>query len=92
ICLQGRSHRKVPAAQLNHNRGTLAICVVAGPLDTITSRTRYVIERVLMLHPSVRTLGGHRDVVATSCPGEHLYHAIPRIARAAGVGVYAPAR
>lgn len=88
LVLAGRSSRMVPAAQQGHNTGTLAICVYAGPLDTITRRTRFVVEEVLRRHPQVRTLGGHRDVVATSCPGEHLYAQIPQIARAAGVSVY----
>lgn len=88
VALAGRSPRTVPAAQLGHNTGTLAICVYAGPLDTITPRTRFVVEQLIRKNPTVRTLGGHRDVTATSCPGDVLYALLPRIAAAAGVNVY----
>lgn len=85
---QGRDHLRVPAAQEGHNTGTLAICVIAGPGDPISRNTRYAIEQLLRRHPSVRTVGGHRDVTSTDCPGDLLYAQIPAIARAAGVRVY----
>lgn len=86
---EGRDYHKVPAAQLGHNTGTLPICVVGNfDRDGVKRNTRYVIEQLLRKHRSVRVLGGHRDVVQTSCPGEHLYVQIPTIARAAGVEVY----
>lgn len=92
LLFAGRNPRKVPAAQGGHNAGTLAICVYAGPLDTITRRTLYVVEEVLRKHPQLRTLGGHRDVTATACPGDELYATIPRIARATGLAVYRAGR
>ena len=85
---QGRVSGYVPAAQEGHNTGTIAICVVAGPGVKIKRNTRYAIEQVIRRHPSLRTVGGHRDVVATSCPGDDLYAQIPTIARAARVRVY----
>jgi hypothetical protein len=86
---EGRDYHKVPAAQLGHNTGTLPICVVGNfERDGVKRNTRYVIEQLIRKHPSVNTLGGHRDVVSTTCPGDHLYAEIPRIAKAAGVRTY----
>jgi hypothetical protein len=86
---EGRPVGFVPAAQLNHNTGTLAICIY-GDLsrDPVKRNTRYVIEQLIRKFPTVETLGGHRDVVETTCPGDHGYEAIPTIARAAGVETY----
>lgn len=84
----GRGDRFVPAAQAGHNTGTLAICVVAGPGVPLKRNTRYVIEQLLRRYPSVKTVGGHRDVVATDCPGESITNALPRIAGAAGKRLY----
>ena len=36
----------------------------------------------------VKTLGGHRDVVATACPGDHLYAQLDRIAKGSGLVRY----
>lgn len=86
---EGRDWHKVPAAQLGHNTGTLPICVIGNfERDGVKRNTRFVIEQILRAHPSVKVVGGHRDVVSTSCPGEHLYAEIPRIAKAAGVRTY----
>lgn len=86
---EGRDYRKVPAAQLGHNTGTLPICVVGNfERDGVKRNTRFVIEQLLRKHGSVRVVGGHRDVVGTTCPGDHLYEQIPTIAKAAGVRVY----
>lgn len=86
---EGRDWHNVPAAQLGHNTGTLPICVVGNfEVDGVKRNTRFVIEELLRAHPSVRVLGGHRDVVGTTCPGDHLYAQVPAIARAAGVKVY----
>jgi hypothetical protein len=87
---QGRPTKYVPAAQANHNTRTLPICVVAGPDNEIKRNTRYVIEQLINRYPSVKVVGGHRDVVATSCPGDKLYAQIPTIARATGRKVYKP--
>lgn len=83
-----RGDRFVPAAQAGHNTGTLAICVVAGPGTQLKRNTRYQIEQLLRRYPSVETVGGHRDVVSTDCPGDVIYSWIPRIARASGKKVY----
>lgn len=78
----------VPAAQAHHNTRTLAICVHANGSDEIKRNTRYAIEQILRRYPSVKVVGGHRDVVSTDCPGDKLYAQIPTIARAAGKKVY----
>lgn len=86
---QGRSWFYVPAAQQDHNAGTLAICVYGdGRREEIAPHTRFLIEQIIGRHPSILTIGGHRDVVSTVCPGDHFYSAIPRIARACGIRQY----
>lgn len=86
---EGRPIGFVPAAQLNHNTNTLAICVIGnGNAEIVQRNTRYQIESLLKQFPQVRTIGGHRDVVATSCPGDQFYKSIPQIAKAAKVGVF----
>lgn len=86
----GRPPDQVPAAQLNHNTGTLAIAVYGNfQEDTLHRNTRYAIEQTIRrLAPKARTLGGHRDVVSTSCPGIHLYKALDQIAAASGLDRY----
>lgn len=85
---RARNTAKVPAAQEGHNTGTIAICVLAGPGDKLKRNTRFAIEEILRLHSTVKTVGGHRQVVSTSCPGDEIYAAIPIIARAAGKKLY----
>jgi hypothetical protein len=86
---EGRKVGFVPAAQLGHNTGTLAICVVGNlEHDTLKQATRDAIEQLLKIFPSVHTLGGHRDVTPTSCPGKHGYAAVPELAHAAGIKTY----
>lgn len=94
---QGRLLHNTPAAQLNYNRHTLAVCVIGNfdRDDALKENTRHAI-RVLLNHVDdgtaidLATLGGHRDVTATDCPGDTLYRAIPTIAKAAGLKVYKP--
>jgi hypothetical protein len=93
---EGRPVHHVPAAQLNHNTGTLAICVYGDfeHHDTLKDNTRWAIECLLTRKPQktgaghVVTLGGHRDVVDTACPGDTLYAAIPTIARGAHLRLF----
>lgn len=82
-----RPTRYVPAAQLGHNTRTLAIAVVGnGETEAMERNTRFVIEQIIGRYPSVRKIGGHRDVVATDCPGDKFYAALDHIARATGRG------
>lgn len=81
----GRPVSIVPAAQLAHNTGTLAICVVGnGVAEKLQRNTRYIIERLIARYPTIRTVGGHRDVVATECPGDSFYSQLDTIAKATG--------
>ena len=85
ICV-GRPVNHVPAAQLNHNTGTLAICVY-GTIDEgdpLENSTSHAIAAILR-HHGIDRVGGHRDVTETSCPGDMLYHALDGIARHAGI-------
>lgn len=90
----GRALSAVPAAQLDHNVGTLAICVYGNfETDLVKPSTRFAIEetinhaRKLGMH-NLHKLGGHRDVVATSCPGKNLYSQLPRIAQVINLQLY----
>lgn len=84
---EGRYVKWVPAAQEGHNSGTAAICVYGNFTndDFVKANTRHAIRKLLTELPSmtglgkVRTLGGHRDVVQTECPGDTLYAQIDRI-------------
>lgn len=71
----------VPAAQLNHNSGTLAVCVVGnfdqekvkrGTVERLKSVVRHVAHRF-----PIHSVRGHRDVVSTDCPGDRLYAFVP---------------
>lgn len=85
----GRDPSFVPAAQLNHNTHTLAICVF-GNFDTdgVHPGTVEAIVNILDHHAGLLTVGGHRDVVATDCPGPHLYAALDSIAQHANLRRY----
>jgi N-acetylmuramoyl-L-alanine amidase-like protein len=90
---EGRDTHKVPAAQAGHNTGTLAIAVVGDfTTDTLQRNTRYAVELVLRMHPALETVGGHRDVTPTACPGDGIYRWLDRIADAAGVRRYGDTR
>lgn len=86
---RGREVKFAPAAQLNHNTRTLPICVVGnGESEVLHDETREVIAALLRKHPSVKTFGGHRNVVSTDCPGKRFFAAVPSIAKMAGIRVY----
>lgn len=98
IC-EGRLVHNVPAAQLNHNTGTFAVCVFGtiGKNDPLHDSTREALAALLGgAHADktgaggVRVVGGHRDVVQTDCPGDTLYAAITHIAHDAGIGRFKP--
>lgn len=85
----GRNVRHVPAAQEGHNTGTLAICLVGnGESETMTQAQKEAILKILDHHPSVKTLGGHRDASSTACPGARFYREISGLARRAGLRRY----
>jgi hypothetical protein len=89
---QGRPTKYVPAGQLGHNPGTVPICVFGNfqrddgvKPETITAIVQTIrwVER--HHNGTLATVGGHRDVVATSCPGDTLYGRVPEIARKSGL-------
>lgn len=82
---KARDINYVPAAQAGHNTGTLAICVFAGPGDPLKRNTRWLIEKIIRDHPTVKKVGGHRDVTSTDCPGSAIYAELDKIAKGAGV-------
>jgi hypothetical protein len=96
IC-EARMVRYVPAAQLNHNTGTFAVCVY-GTIDEGDPLRDDTIRAIVQLlkgtranltgAASIKTVGGHRDVTSTSCPGDSLYRALDRIAHDAKIQRY----
>lgn len=90
--LEGRHVTVVPAAQGGHNTATLAIALYSGGDDQVAAHTRYLVETIIQRFPSVRTVGTHRQVTPTSCPGDRVAAAVPIIARACGRKVYGDAR
>lgn len=90
---QGRERHFVPAAQEGHNRGTLAVCVVGNYQKQVVPRNViYAVEVLLKDLMSrgapLKTLGGHKDVVSTECPGRNLYSEVTRIAAVCGLRPY----
>jgi hypothetical protein len=89
---RGRLVNHVPAAQAGRNTGTIAICTVGNFQgdDGVKAKTvSAIIDLIKHVKAhnadSLVTVGGHRDVVATSCPGDTLYAHVPTIARATGL-------
>lgn len=84
-----RPVHKVPAAQLNHNTRTLAICVVGnGVRELLAPETEKLIGDLIRKYgPDVTTIGGHGDVTQTTCPGALFRKSLPDIARHAGIRV-----
>lgn len=88
IC-EGRLTHFIPAAQLGHNEGTFAVCIF-GTIDNddpLHDNTVFALTQLLSGTRAgmtgaghLRTLGGHRDVTQTECPGDTLYRALDRIA------------
>jgi hypothetical protein len=74
---QGRPRNHIPAAQERHNTETLAVAVVAAGNARMGRSARYAIEVYLNYLKDkgspLKTLGGHRDVSSTECPGDGIY-------------------
>lgn len=87
----GRGWSNLPAAQLNHNTGTIAVCVVGDfRYETVKNATISLLRAVAKEGHAhgIKTLGGHRDVTATVCPGDHLYAQLDRIVKGSGLVRY----
>jgi hypothetical protein len=75
-----RGAQYLPAAQLNHNAGTIACCVLIGPEDYLHE---YIIDRMRSYVRACEKYTGHRlrvrghgEVVDTDCPGPQIRAAI----------------
>lgn len=81
---RGRGRYRVPAAQLGHNTGNLAISVVADGSEPISKET---IKAIASLARAVNAsdVRGHRDVNPTDCPGDKLYSKLSTIRKLAGI-------
>ena len=73
----GRGARVIPAAQLNHNTNTIAVCVVMRAGDELTWQTKLQLRRVVwhlrrkVIKRNV-PVRPHSAVTETSCPGDQL--------------------
>lgn len=73
----GRGARVIPAAQLNHNTGTVAVCVVMRAGDKLTWQTKLQLRR-LVWHLRAKVIlrnvpvKPHSAVTETSCPGDDI--------------------
>jgi hypothetical protein len=93
---EARPVNRMPAAQLGHNPNTFAVCIYGNFQgdDDFKRNTRYALEVLLSQRPDLtgaaklKTLGGHRDVVDTTCPGDAVYRALPTVARAVGLELF----
>lgn len=73
----GRGARAVPAAQLNHNTNTIAVCVIMSADEKLRWQTKLQLRRliwrlrrrVIKRHVPVRP---HSAVTETSCPGDDI--------------------
>ena len=95
---EGRLVRWVPAAQLGHNTGTIPVSVFGNFQrdDGVKDATLDAIVALLTKSASktgcgsAKTIGGHRDVVATSCPGDTLYAKVGELATRTGLRRFRP--
>jgi hypothetical protein len=72
----GRGMGYVPASQAPHNTGTASVIVFIGPDDPLTGRVEDAVKRLrkhVEKHAGQRVaVRAHRDVNATTCPGDKL--------------------
>lgn len=80
----GRELTTVPAAQLGHNFGTAAICIVQADPEPLARNTRWRCGRLARRIPQAPRLRGHYEVTATTCPGTVIRAQLGAIARIAG--------
>jgi hypothetical protein len=80
---EGRPLNRIPAAQENHNTGTIAFCVVTLDeriKDATVGRLKWAYKT--LTPDTCRTVRPHSDVVATRCPGPKLKARLLEIAAA----------
>lgn len=75
--LEGRGLRREQAAQPGGNRTHYSVTLATGPTDTITdaqiNAVRELRQWLMTDYSNAGTVLGHRDFIATSCPGERAY-------------------
>jgi hypothetical protein len=86
---EGRGWDRLPAAQANANTGTVPISVVGNfENDRIghpgVKRLARFARRCRRRY-GIRRIRGHRDYMATACPGKNLYAKIPKIRKRTGM-------
>ncbi len=73
---QGRDINFVPAGVLDHNANSVHICFEGNfEIDTMTNEQIQagfnIIDYVKKLLPNIKTVLGHKEVMATDCPGKN---------------------
>lgn len=74
----GRGGDTVPASQAGHNTGHTSVCVLMREGEPLRKNTVRALKELYKSLPC-GSVKGHRDVGATSCPGDLLYAALPEI-------------
>lgn len=82
---EGRPLSVVPAAQLNHNQGTAAICIAQKDPEPLHENTRWRAGRLARHIDSAHVLRGHYEVTGTECPGAVIRPQLAAIAHIAGL-------
>lgn len=82
LILEGRLFRNVPAAQEGFNTGNGAVCVLMGEGEQLLDGTLAALKLVYSHFRGKGGVKGHRDVMATECPGDKLYRHLNDIAAA----------
>lgn len=80
----GRPGWALPAAQENHNSGTIALCIVSDGEKIKRATVRRIKKAITALHrehPRLARVRGHGEVVQTSCPGPAVRAIIPELQR-----------
>lgn len=75
---EGRGLATVPAAQLNHNTNTQAVCVVSRTGEPIKRSTKRALKWLYKRSPASSALG-HFQVTLTECPGPELKAFLPEL-------------
>ncbi|WP_017543592.1 peptidoglycan recognition protein family protein [Nocardiopsis prasina] len=75
--IDGRGPRREQAAQPGGNRTHYSVTLATGPTDTITdaqiNAVRELRQWLVDDYTNAGTVLGHRDFIATSCPGDRAY-------------------
>lgn len=96
--IEGRPIDKQGGATLGHNGDTRAYCLIgdfthhqptAAALDALAVQLRADVAAGHLTGP-VQPTWGHRDVVATACPGDECYPALPHVRDAVAHGAPIP--